>query len=108
LQAYFGLVAAGPVECNPDMTKWSQVQRVIALSASLLAIVPIKCNSILAKSAPVEDDYEYVSVLGSNMKKRVKKGTVPTAADSGVQTMNPADLERATQMNNRHVSGVKN
>jgi hypothetical protein len=90
------------------MTKWSQVRRFVALSASCLAIVPIKCNSILVKSSPVDDGYEYVTVLGSNLKKRVKKGTVPTAADSNVQTINPADLARATQMNGRHVQGAAN
>ena len=52
------------------------------LSASLLAVVPVKCNSIFAKrNLAADDGYEYVMVTGSSVPMRVQKGksAVPNA-----------------------------
>ena len=61
------------------MPTWKQVIRGLLISSGCLAALPITCNSIFAKkSAAVDDaDYEYVTVSGSNIAQRVKKGTKP-------------------------------
>ena len=52
---------------------WS---RIVLLSSGILAVVPVKCNSIFAKSSPEADDgYEYVTSSESRIPKRVPKGT---------------------------------
>lgn len=61
------------------------------MSVGLLAVAPVRCNSIFAKSSPVKDDgYEYVTVSGSMIPQRVRKGT-KVITTSPVETM---DAER--------------
>ena len=52
------------------------------LSSGLLAVIPVKCNSIFDKRSPqkVDDGYEYVMLSGSNIPQRVPKGSVPVSA----------------------------
>ena len=59
-------------------TQWF---RLFTLSACLLAVVPVKCNSILAKRNPeVDDGYEYITVSSSRVPQRVKKGSQAVTA----------------------------
>lgn len=74
--------------------KLSQLIRGAALATSCLLAVPVTCNSILAKSTAKPDDgYEYVTELGSNLLKRVKKGSRPDSS-SGVKNVGAEDFRR--------------
>ena len=52
------------------------------LAGGLLAVIPVKCNSIFDKSSSrsADDEYEYVNVLGSGIPQRVKKGQAAVSA----------------------------
>jgi hypothetical protein len=50
-------------------------QRTGLLACTLLAVAPVKCNSIFAKREALPDEYEYVQVTGSTMRVKVKKGS---------------------------------
>ena len=80
------------------MTNWKPVARAVLLSAACLAAFPVTCNSIFAKrSAALDDDeYEYVTVSGSMIPQRIKKGsTVDTT--SPVSGMSKAAFEQLRQ-----------
>lgn len=76
------------------------MHRILLLSAGILAVIPVKCNSILAKRSPTADDgYEYVTVTGSNVPMRVQKGK-PVITTSPVDVMGGGDsLRNYTQKN---------
>jgi len=79
--------------------------RLILVATGLLAVVPIKCNSILEKPTPVaaDDGYEYVQKSGSLIQERVKKGSGPTtgsANDLGSEAARQM-LQRAQSMDGR-------
>jgi hypothetical protein len=75
----------------------TKLHRIVLLSASILAIVPVKCNSIFEKSSAVADDgYEYIYVTGHLVPQRVKKGTQPVT-DSNVNSMSAESLRDGVQ-----------
>jgi hypothetical protein len=58
----------------------SKLFRPILLSASILAAVPIKCNSILeARKPDADSEYEYIYVTGHSVPQKVKKGSQGTS-----------------------------
>jgi hypothetical protein len=79
------------------MKNRAQFSRICLLSAGILAVAPVKCNSIFEKSIPVADDgYEYVTVTGHLVPQRVKKGTQPVS-DSNVNAMSGESLRDGVQ-----------
>jgi hypothetical protein len=71
--------------------------RIGLLSAGILAVAPVKCDSIFEKSSAAADDgYEYVTVTGHLAPQRVKKGTKPTT-DSTVETMGGESFRNGVQ-----------
>ena len=87
--------------------KLCHLARILALSASCLAAVPVTCNSIFAKRNPADDEYEYVTVLGSNVPQRIKKGTrlVPMSPIDGMTTDTLEKMQRNQPMPRLPVSG---
>ncbi len=78
-----------------NRTQW---HRIILLSTGFLTIMPVTCNSILAKRNPKADDgYEYVMVSGSRIPLRVKKGEGVTSTNAPVEVMNGESLRNYTQ-----------
>ena len=74
-------------------------QRFALLSATILAVAPVKCNSIFAKPAAGNDDgYEYVTVSGSQIPQRVRKGQMPDTT-SPVDVVGAEALRDALQRN---------
>ncbi len=69
------------------------------MSTGFLAVMPVTCHSIFAKRSPKADDgYEYVSVSGSRIPLRVKKGEAITPG-SPVDVMSGEALRNYTQRN---------
>jgi len=68
------------------------------LAGGVLAVVPVKCNSIFDKShpPPADDGYEYVNVLGSQVPLRVKKGQAAVGA-SAVEVYGPETYRNMTE-----------
>jgi hypothetical protein len=87
---------------------FKQILQAFYMSSCILAAVPVTCNSIFAKkSAQATDDgYEWIEVSGSNIRQRVKKGSVPanTAAED---SMLQEQFRKVTQKNTstQHLNG---
>jgi hypothetical protein len=80
-----------------NRTQW---HRLILLSTSILTVMPVKCNSILAKRNPHADDgYEYVMVTGHLTPQRVKKGQAPAADSNQVEVLGGDALRNYSQKN---------
>jgi hypothetical protein len=80
------------------VTTWKRVIRLVLLSSGCLTGIPVTCHSIFAKSKPAPDDgdYEYVTVVGSMIPQRVRKGDAGTSA-SAVDSMNAQDFDKMRQ-----------
>ena len=78
------------------MNNWKQTARVVFFYSSCLAVIPVSCNSIFAKSKAGSDDgYEYVTSTGSMLPQRVKKGdTAVSNAPVGTMSGNQFDKMR--------------
>ena len=88
--------------------KLKQLVRGATLSASCFLAVPVTCNSILAKSTAKPDDgYEYVTELGSNLLKRVKKGSQPDSS-SQVKRAGAEEFRRDQNMSEPRLPGSGN
>jgi len=59
------------MNCPMRMRRW------LAVLSCSLTVAPVTCHSILDKSQKTADDdeYEYVTVSGSMIPQKVKKGT---------------------------------
>jgi len=74
------------------MKKWVKMRSLVLLASGCLAAGPVTCNSITAKSKSAQDDgYSYVTVTGSMVSQRVKKGETPITA-SPVSSMGVTDF----------------
>jgi hypothetical protein len=79
------------------MKNWKKSSYLALLSSGFLAAIPIKCNSIFEKSKPGSDDgYEYVTVVGSMVPQRVKKGETPDTS-SATSTMSAEQFDKVRQ-----------
>lgn len=80
------------------MKKWKQVIYSVLVSTSSVAAFPVTCNSIFAKSKPVADDadYEYVSVTGTLIKRRIKKGST-VSTETPVEGITPEAFDQMRQ-----------
>jgi hypothetical protein len=83
-----------------NRTQWS---RILLLAGGLLAVIPVKCNSIFDRSRPAENDgsYQYVMVSGSMIPQRVPTGqrlVTPSPVD-----VYGGDALRETLQKNRSV-----
>jgi hypothetical protein len=69
---------------------------MLVLSVGCLAVVPVTCNSIFAprKVLPDSEQYEYVTISGSNIPQRVKKGEQAVSA-SQVDTVSAETFRKA-------------
>jgi hypothetical protein len=86
------------------MKNWKKSGYLALLSSGFLAVIPVKCNSIFEKSKPGADDgYEYVTVVGSMVPQRVKKGD---AAD-GSSSVSTMSAEQFDKMRQRLQNGIK-
>ncbi len=75
----------------------SKLFRPILLSATILAAVPIKCNSILeARKPDADSEYEYVYVTGNSVPQKVKKGS-QTATDSSTEVSSGESFRNGMQ-----------
>ena len=86
-------------------------QRTGLFACTLLAVAPVKCNSIFAKRQALPDEYEYVQVTGSTMRVRVKKGSSevtgsPTGAMEGESAR--TFMEKNSQMLKAMGTGTTN
>lgn len=54
-----------------------RLRRWLAVLSCSLTVAPVTCHSIFEKSqhVPEDDEYEYVTVSGSMIPQKVKKGT---------------------------------
>jgi len=71
--------------------------QLVLLSSGALAVFPVSCHSIFAKSTRTSDDgYEEVTPLGSLVPQRVKKGETAVAT-SATSTMSPEEFDKMRQ-----------
>jgi hypothetical protein len=79
------------------MTNWKRVIRHVLFCSACLAAFPVTCHSIFEKSKTAQDDgYEYVTVTGSNVPQRVKKGQA-AATVSPTSSMSAEEFDKMRQ-----------
>ena len=78
------------------MINRKRLARVLVLTLSCGFAFPVKCHSIFDRRKPLPDDseYEYVTVSGSQIRQRVKKGTAGVNS-SAVDTVDAESARRA-------------
>ena len=79
------------------MKRLKRALQLVLLSSGGLAVFPVSCHSIFAKSTKSADDgYEEVTPLGSMVSQRVKKGDTAVAT-SATSTMSPEEFDKMRQ-----------
>jgi hypothetical protein len=76
------------------------LQRLVIASSCLFA-APVTCNSIFAKkTAAADSEYDYVQDTGSNLMKRVPKGSTSSGVGSSNSSSTSGEaLRNFTQSN---------
>lgn len=80
------------------MKSQTRVRRWLAVLSCSLTVAPVTCHSILDKSQKTADDdqYEYVTVSGSMIPQKVKKGT-PGVTAGATSQMSAQEFDKMRQ-----------